>query len=233
MKLQPIRKKRLYQDIIEQIQQAIKTDQLKPGDQLPSERELAGKLSVSRTSVREAISVMESAGLVEVLQGKGVFLKNNKSNKILTKMDNLVQLQGLNLVELIEVRQGLEGQAAYLAAIRRTDEELHVIKEAYMRMAQAYAVNEIAAEEDYEFHLAVVAATKNPMLLKAVKLFTDPFLQGVHILREKSIKTGKGPMILEEHDAIYNAIAMQDPLKAQTAMWDHLLAAKKRYFIDS
>lgn len=73
MMLKPIRRKRLYQDIIEQIQLLIRDNELKPGDKLPSEREMAENLSVSRTSVREAISVMESAGLVEVLQGKGVF----------------------------------------------------------------------------------------------------------------------------------------------------------------
>ena len=233
MMLKPIRRKRLYQDIIEQIQLLIRDNELKPGDKLPSEREMAENLSVSRTSVREAISVMESAGLVEVLQGKGVFLINDENTKLLNKLDKLLNSQGLNLIELIEVRQGLEGQAAYLAAIRRSETDLQKIKSAYIKMEKAYANDLVAAEEDYEFHISVVTAAKNPMLLKAVELFTDPFLQGVNILREKSIKSGKGQIILSEHFDIYKAIEEQDELKAQTAMWNHLVAAKKRYFIDS
>ncbi|WP_303450624.1 FadR/GntR family transcriptional regulator [Oceanobacillus profundus] len=231
--LKPIRRKRLYQDIIEQIQLLIRDNELKPGDKLPSEREMAENLSVSRTSVREAISVMESAGLVEVLQGKGVFLINDENTKLLNKLDKLLNSQGLNLIELIEVRQGLEGQAAYLAAIRRSETDLQKIKSAYIKMEKAYANDLVAAEEDYEFHISVVTAAKNPMLLKAVELFTDPFIQGVNILREKSIKSGKGQIILSEHFDIYKAIEEQDELKAQTAMWNHLVAAKKRYFIDS
>ncbi|MBR3121198.1 FadR/GntR family transcriptional regulator [Oceanobacillus profundus] len=233
MMLKPIRRKRLYQDIIEQIQLLIRDNELKPGDKLPSEREMAENLSVSRTSVREAISVMESAGLVEVLQGKGVFLINDENTKLLNKLDKLLNSQGLNLIELIEVRQGLEGQAAYLAAIRRSETDLQKIKSAYIKMEKAYANDLVAAEEDYEFHISVVTAAKNPMLLKAVELFTDPFIQGVNILREKSIKSGKGQIILSEHFDIYKAIEEQDELKAQTAMWNHLVAAKKRYFIDS
>ena len=233
MMLKPIRRKRLYQDIIEQIQLLIRDNELKPGDKLPSEREMAENLSVSRTSVREAISVMESAGLVEVLQGKGVFLINDENTKLLNKLDKLLNSQGLNLIELIEVRQGLEGQAAYLAAIRRSETDLQKIKSAYIKMEKAYANDLVAAEEDYEFHISFVTAAKNPMLLKAVELFTDPFIQGVNILREKSIKSGKGQIILSEHFDIYKAIEEQDELKAQTAMWNHLVAAKKRYFIDS
>ncbi len=231
--LKPIRKKRLYQDIIEQIHLSVKEEQLKPGDKLPSEREFAEMLTVSRTSVREAISVMESANLVEVLHGKGVFLKNDENTTLLQKLDGLLNHQGLNLIELIEVRQGLEGQAAYLAAIRRSEEELQAIKHAYHHMEKAYANDNIAAEEDHEFHISVVTAAKNSMLLHAVGLFTDPFLQGVHILREKSIKTGKGKIILQEHLDIYKAIEEQNEIKAQKAMWNHLAAAKKRYFIDS
>lgn len=231
--LKPVEKqKRVYQQIIEQIRESMEKGTLKPGDKLPSERELASMMSVSRTAIREALSVMESAGLVEVLRGVGVFLKEDESSLLLNKMDSILQQRGIDLIELLEVRQGIEGQAAYLAAIRRTDSDLDNIKTAYEQMKKEYASNQVAELEDFNFHMSIVQASKNEMLGKAVKLFSDAFLDGVKQLRHKSIPSGKSEMVLQEHWDIYEAIAKQEPEKAQEAMLLHLRNAQKRYFID-
>lgn len=231
--LKPVEKqKRVYQQIIEQIKESMEKGELKPGDKLPSERDLASMMNVSRTAIREALSVMESAGLVEVLRGVGVFLKEDESSLLLNKMDNILQQRGLDLIELLEVRQGIEGQAAYLAAIRRTDSDLDNIKRAYEQMKKEYANNQVAELEDFYFHMSIVQASKNEMLLQAVKLFSDAFLEGVKQLRHKSIPSGKSEMVLHEHWVIYDAIARQEPEEAQEAMVQHLRNAQKRYFGD-
>ncbi|GIM46005.1 GntR family transcriptional regulator [Collibacillus ludicampi] len=230
MKLAPIQKKRIYQYIIEQIKASIENGELLPGDKLPSERELADKLSVSRSAVREAFSVLDSAGLVRIMQGIGVFLKEDENEELITRMNDILNPHGVNLVELLEVRQGIEGQAAYLAAIRRSEADLQKIKTAYNHLEQAVAAQQVAAEEDYAFHISVVKASQNSMLLQAVKFLSDKFLQGVHQSRSESLKIpGKSQMVLAEHVEILNAIAEQDPEKAQQAMWQHLQNVKLRY----
>jgi len=230
IKLKPIQKKRVYQEIVEQFINSIKSGNLNPGDKLPSERELAEKLSVSRNAVREAVSVMESAGLVEILQGKGTFLKEDNPAILLQRMDGLIHQSGFDLVELLEVRQGLESQGAYLAACRRTDTDLEKLKKAFEKMEKAYARHETAAEEDFEFHLAVAGAAYNKTLLKTVKLFSNSFIPGAQYLRENSIKTGKSSTVLSEHFEIYQSIKHRDQEKAEKAMRNHLGKAKERYF---
>jgi GntR family transcriptional regulator, transcriptional repressor for pyruvate dehydrogenase complex len=231
--LKPIQKKRVYQEIIAQIRDSIRNGGLKPGDKLPSERELADRLSVSRNAVREAVSVMESVGLVEISQGIGIFLKEENQDILTSRMDGLLNQQGLNLVELLEVREGLEGQGAFLAAARRTASDLEAIKIAYEKMKNAYSLNQIAAEEDYEFHIAIVTAAQNTTLLDAVKLFSDTFLLGVQQLRSRSIKAGKSQTVLSEHFEIYQAIEQQDADRAEKAMRVHIVNAKKRHLLDS
>lgn len=232
MDLKPIQKKRVYQEIIEQIKDSIRSGRLKPGDKLPSERELADRLSVSRNAVREAVSVMESAGLVEILQGIGIFLKEDHHDILTTRIDRLLNHQGLNLVELIEVREGLEGHGAFMAAKRRTAEDLERIKIAYENMQKAYELEQIGAEEDYEFHLAVVNAAKNTTLLDTVRLFSDTFIFGVQQLRKKSIRKGQSQTVLLEHFEIYEAIKHGDPERAEKAMRAHLANAKKRFQLE-
>lgn len=228
MNLEPIKKKRVYQDIIDQIRKLIASGTLKAGDQLPSERELASRLFVSRTAVREAISVLESSGIVRTHQGMGVFVREEAHDLLLFRMDNLINQQGISLVDLLEVRLGIEGQAAYLAATRRTDHDLDEIKTAYQKMENAYSIDKPAAEEDHEFHLAVVKASQNAMLVQHVMLFSDKFLKAVLELRSKSIGTKKSQEVLLEHLAIYKAIEEKDPEKSQKAMWTHLNNAMKR-----
>jgi len=232
LKLKPVQQKRVYQDIIEQIKASIESGELKPGEKLPSERELANMLSVSRTAIREAISVMASAGVVEIFRGIGVFLKEDENDKLLRRINELFQQKGINLVELLEVRQGIEGQAAYLAAIRRTESDLQKIKFAYKKMEDFYAGNQTAEKEDFEFHTSIVKATQNKMLLQSVKLFSNEFLQEVKQLRNKSIITGKSQEVLSEHLDIYEAIEKQAPENAQKAMLEHLNNANRRYFGD-
>jgi GntR family transcriptional repressor for pyruvate dehydrogenase complex len=230
LKLSPIQKKRVYQNIIEQIKASIERSELVPGDKLPSERELAERLSVSRSAVREAISVLESAGMVRIMQGIGVFLEEDRHKDLSARMNGIIHQQGMNLVELLEVRQGIEGQAAYLTAARRSQLDLKVIENAYEGLQNAVLEQKVAAAEDYQFHISIVEASRNQMLLQAVKLFSDRFQQGLHKSRSESMRIpGKSQVVLEEHLKIIEAIREQNAEKAQKAMWQHLQNVKSRF----
>lgn len=221
MNLKPIQKKRVYQEIIEQIQVLIKNGDLKPGDKLPSERELANSLSVSRSAVREAVSVLESAGLIEILPGIGIFLIEDKNNMILSRLSGTLNQQTLHLAELMDIRQGVEGQGAYLAAIFRTDEELETIREVFEGLKQSPAMR---TEAVHEFHRAVAAAAKNTTLLRIVELLLEKFSKDHEVLHV----TGEKQMLLMEYSNILDAIEGRDSEKAERAMKRHLVNVKSR-----
>lgn len=230
MKLEPIQKQRVYQNIIEQFKKSIERGELKPGDRIPSERELAEELNVSRSAVREAISVLEAARLVRILPGVGMFLEEDPNKDVMARLNEILQGSNASLVQLLEVRQAIESQAAYLAALRRTDADLKKLQMKFEALKQSVENNGIAAEEDYEFHLAIVESAYNPMLMETLKIFSDQWRSGVHKSRSQSISIpGRSLIVLEEHRKIYQAIADKDSIGAQQAMWEHIHHVKSRY----
>src|SRR5699024_8169317 len=115
MELKTISQKRIYHDIIRQISEAIEKGQIKPGERFPSERKLAARMSVSRTSIKEAISVLDSSGVVLIKPGVGVFLKDEGMDALLAEI-NAILKDSFDLVEILELRQAVESDAAYYAA---------------------------------------------------------------------------------------------------------------------
>lgn len=228
MHLVPVEKKRIYHDIIEQIKVAIENGELKPGDQLLSERKLAESLSVSRTTVKEAISVLDSAGVVTIKPGVGVFLRKNEIEDIILDI-NVILGKKVNLVELLEFRQALEGNVAYFAAIRSTPEDHLHIKTAFEKLEAAVLAESLAAVEDYDFHLAICNAAKNQLFKKVLFSVSDFFLEGLKESRSKSLKAGRAKIILEEHRRIYEAIISGDAALARKEMWDHIQKVKERF----
>ncbi len=122
--LRPIKKTRLYEGVVSQIEHLIRTKKLSPGDRLPSERELATTLGIGRASVREALRTLDSTGLIDVRSGQGAFLRNLSVDPYLASIREslsfLLDVREETLLELWEVRQGLEEQIASHAAGRRS-----------------------------------------------------------------------------------------------------------------
>ncbi|MBD2865599.1 FadR/GntR family transcriptional regulator [Paenibacillus oceani] len=231
MKFVSIQKQRVYQIVIDQIRKSVDLGELKSGDKLPSERELAEELSVSRAAVREAMSVLEAMRIVKVLPGVGIYIEEDPTKDLIARMDEMVKVGNSDLISLLEVRQAIESQAAHLAAIRRRDSDLRALEEAYGNLKQSVERNEVAAEEDYDFHIAVVEATYNPMLMEAVKFLSEKFLAGLYHSRSESIRIpGKSAIVLEEHWRIYRAIADKNAEQARKLMWEHLDNVKSRYY---
>lgn len=230
MKLSPVKKKRVYQDIVEQIKQSVEKGEVLPGEKMPSERTLATTLSVSRTSVKEAFSVLESAGVVEIKQGSGVFLRKNTTDDIIAKINTVVRGQSVDIVELMELRQAIEGDAAYYAAIRRNHEDVEKLNHAFLQLEKSVSEDRLAAEEDLAFHMSIAEAARNSVIAKVMYMVSDQLLDGLEQSRSNTLTIpGKSETILDEHRKIYEAVRDSDPQKARQAMCHHLQQVKLRY----
>lgn len=120
----PIKNTKVYEQVINQIKEMIQDGTLKKGDKLPSERDLVEQLHVSRTSIREALRVLEIVGIVECKQGEGNFIRTNFNDTLLEPLSIMFMLNDCKLEEIFELRKVIEIETAALSAERITDEEL-------------------------------------------------------------------------------------------------------------
>jgi len=228
MSFNPIKKDRASKIVIEQIKSAIQNGDFLPGDKLPPERDLAKQFSVSRGVVREAISVLEAKGVVEVKAGKGVFLNTNAQEDLFDLLNSLLEHEDSSLSELLELRQSIESQAAYYAAERRTNKELDKIRDAMNKMEDCFQKGMVAAQEDFEFHMAVAEASHNSMMVHTLRLISDFIIQGLYESRTDALLIpGQNKIAMEEHKKIYIAIRDMEPESARIAMINHLESVKK------
>ncbi|MFC4557803.1 FadR/GntR family transcriptional regulator [Virgibacillus kekensis] len=226
----PVKKKRIYQEIIEQLKQKIEEGEICYGEKLPSERMLADKLSVSRTSVKEAFSVLESAGVVEIRQGSGVYLRKNSHEDMISRINAIIHGVAVDIVELMEFRLALERDAAYYAAERGSAEEMESIYAAFRNLESAVEKNNIAAEEDLAFHMTIARAAGNSVTERVMLMLSDQIREGLIESRARTLKIpDQSRIVLEEHRAIYEAIKNGNAIEARRAMDRHLEAVKQRY----
>ena len=171
--LKPIKAKRVSDQAYEQIRDLIFRGQLKPGDQIMPERELAQALGVSRPTVREAIKKLVTMGLLEHRQGQGTFVRSIDSQREHNPLAAVIEGHDASLEELLEVRMGLEGQSVILAAQRATAEDIQVLEKALEAMLAENAAGRLGIEEDVSFHMAIAFASKNPVQVYIMKNFYD------------------------------------------------------------
>ena len=215
-----VRTSRLYEQIVQQIEDSILKGALKPGDQLPAERELAQNFGVSRTAVREAVKALREKGLVEAFSGKGTFITNGTSQAVRQSLDLMSRIgQQEGLAHLAELRQILEPEIAALAAARIEDQLLATMREAVATMDRNLHDPDAYIEADLDFHLALAEAAANPLVLSLLDSI-------VGILREQRIRifsVDGGPERGQfHHKRILAATEAHDPERARAAMRDHL-----------
>lgn len=215
---QPIQSERLYERIVDQIERRILAGDLKIGDQLPAERELAEQFAVSRTAVREAIKALREKGLVEILLGRGTFVTSGAAGAVRRSLGLLLKTEN-GFVNLEEVREILEPEIAALAATRISEEYITAMTEAVETMDTALDNVEIFVEADLDFHLALAEATQNPIIPSLMDSIID-------LLREQRKRTGnvEGGLARGQyhHKKILEAVIQRDPQAARKAMQDHL-----------
>jgi GntR family transcriptional regulator, transcriptional repressor for pyruvate dehydrogenase complex len=215
-----IRTSRLYEQIVQQIEDSILKGTLKAGDQLPSERDLALKFGVSRTAVREAVKALHEKGLVEAYSGRGTFITNGTSQAVTQSINLMMRIDQVEGSEnLAQVRQILEPEIAAMAATRIQEPQLVLMREAYSTMNGALKDPEAYIEADLDFHLALAEAAENPLILSLLDSI-------VGLLREQRLKIffhESGPERGQFHHArILAAIEKRDPDASRSAMRDHL-----------
>lgn len=229
--MKPIKKKnRLYHEVVNEIFSSISKENLKPGDKLPSERTIADSLEVSRTTVKEAISVLEANGIVAIKPGVGVFLVNQSKKVIQQEMLDALSPGRHNLAELIELRQAIEGDAAYYAAERMTQTQQKELEARYRALQEAESNGELAIEEDYAFHKAILAAANNAMMLDLMEVISEKVYSFIRQNRmETMLQPAEIRVVMDEHRLIYEAIINKDAPAAKKAMWEHLHSIKVRH----
>lgn len=216
----PIQSELLYKQIVNQIESRIEVGDLKVGDQLPPERELAAQFDVSRTVVREAVKALLQKGIVEIQPGRGTFITNGIPGAVQHALGMLRKFDSVNgSSNLVEVREILEPEIAALAATRITDEHIAAMKKAVETMETALTDAETFVEADLDFHIALAEGTHNPIILILINSIID-------LLREQRKRTGLVPSGLargqHHHKIILEAIIRRDPQAARQAMQDHL-----------
>jgi GntR family transcriptional repressor for pyruvate dehydrogenase complex len=224
--LEPIKAEKLYNIIIRRITDLINEEKLEPGDKLPSERELAVTLCVSRASVRQAIAALSAKGLLIMRQGDGTYVSDQKDD------GNPLELFGRYLAgtqidpgEILEVRIMVECEAARLCAIRADEEHLLYVQGLLERKRIAEKRGDAIAVMNKELHSAIAIGAQNKALLRIMDVVWDimssnmwPLLKREGDNRQKQIE-----LHLDQHEEIVAAICARDGEKAYQAMYRHLI----------
>ncbi|GAI15908.1 unnamed protein product [marine sediment metagenome] len=218
MSFEIIKKESTLEVIVQQIKNQIKKGILKPGEKLPSERELASLLGVSRTSVREAIKALSFSGYLEVIQGKGTYIL-----EIATQYDEIVnffsEFSNYSLDYLMEARIMLEGEFARLAAANANQKEIDVIERVFNEICNSKDTNTFFVK-DLQFHLTIAKATHNPIMNGLMKIIVEMLYKETQKIIKISEDTRENT--IETTRDLVQAIKQRDAEKAKELMSKHI-----------
>lgn len=206
-------------EIISNIREIIVSKNLEPGDKLPSERMLSEKFNVSRGNVRRAIQKLDFYGILNSIPQSGTFIANIGAIALNGIIDDILRLEDPDFKSLVETRILLELKTVKLASIRRTEEDLDLIKKALAAYTNKVLNNEDAVQEDLLFHLAIAKASGNTTLNNFMLMITPEIItnfETYHVCDKDLAHKG-----IVEHQEIYNAIKIQDPNLGKQKMKEH------------
>jgi GntR family transcriptional repressor for pyruvate dehydrogenase complex len=224
---QPVkRQEKLSVQVADQIKSLILANELKPGDRLPTERDLCDRFEVSRTVVREAISVLEAKGLLASIGGSGTYVRAIQGEDIADSIGLYIstQCQSVSLEDLMEVRRVLEVQIASMAAERATQEGIEELEQIMAAGREVMDDPAAFATKDLEFHVALARLTQNSLFEILLEPFTDALYEGRHLA---SKVPGVAQEALDLHQNILDRIKARDPEGAAREMLKHLNQSKR------
>jgi len=225
MEIQPAQKVTLIDSVKEQLLAFIRDGHLKPGDSLPSERDLMESLQVGRSSVREALRSLATMHVIEIQPGRGAFVRQPETGDLLPAETLRVLLDRDAMIEIVEARTLLEGEMAKMAAERATEDDLRRIAGILDEMERQTANIEQSLTLNAEFHLAIAQAAHNNVLLKMLQSVRD-YLEDR--LRELSQTPDGMRKSLSDHRHIYECIQSGDGKCAADAMREHLSSVRRQ-----
>ena len=214
----PIGRRKTYELVADRLIAQISSRRLKPGDALPPERELVESYAVGRSSVREALRMLESKGLIES-RGNGAFAVATLRNPLNHSLGLLLAVEEGDLHELFEVRRILEAEAAALAATRRTRDELERMTAATDAMAAGLASRDRFIEADLRFHLTIADATRNRFVSHLMHAIRDQLHRALGSIYRIP---GSADRSIDDHRRIVEAVAAEDAQAARHRMHEHL-----------
>lgn len=223
-----VRVGRASNDIVQQIKANIFEGKLTPGDRLPSEKELIEHFGVSRITVRDAMRVLESQGLVEIKVGAGggAFVTTPSAEPIAQVLTDMLRLQGISIQELVEARLVVETSIVTFAAERANQKDLDAMERAIeeARTARQEGVSRFTPFS-VNFHIALAKAAKNQVLFFTVSSFRTPFYETL----DKMIPdTHMADRAIEDHQKLLDAVSAHDAERARQVMREHLNYFQKR-----
>jgi len=221
--LKSIKIKRITEEIVSQIREQIARGELQAGDRLPSERDMAHQLGVSRPTVREALQVLEHTGFVEILQGSGTYIKDISRQSLSDPLQILIQGSDQRYKEVYEFRNAIEVWAVGLAAQRIEPEELKRLEEIITTMKEKCALKKPVDELDANFHLTIARACHNSIYFHVASTILHLYTQVAHIShKELFLSDHDQAELLADHEAIFKAIKDRDANRAKALMQHHL-----------
>jgi DNA-binding FadR family transcriptional regulator len=230
---QPLRRKRshsLAHDLVSELTQRILLGVFKPGDMLPSENGIVREHGVSRTVVREALSKLQASGLVETRRGIGSFVIERQVQGL-----RLVGETAASVLQLLELRMGLEGQAAALAAIRRSNEQVQGMRHALDDYQDLVTAGDSCIDADRRFHMLIAEATGNIYFMEMMSHFGNALIPRSRVNPSERVGASMAPhayLANLEHEAILDAIRRRDPDAARAAALLHLSNSRYRLLPD-
>jgi GntR family transcriptional repressor for pyruvate dehydrogenase complex len=229
MNFQPIKPKKVSTQIAEQIRSSILSGEFAPGDKLPPERELAEMFGVSRPSVREALNVLASSGLVMSYQGGGTVVMSLVETSSTNSLSELIRVQQDRALDVIEVRKCMESWTVWYAAQRALPDDIRRMEEIIAGMKQNLELNQPSEDLDANLHIVIARATHNVVwlhlmqsLFDAMKEFQRSVWRAVYLTLEDHL------LLFEHHSAIVAAIKAKNPQTAREALVQHLTFAESR-----
>lgn len=225
MPFQRIEAEKLAQSVVRQIEELILRGILRPGERLPSERELSERLGVSRPSLREAVSELQERGLLTSRAGAGIFVADVLGSAFSPALIRLFSSNDDAVFDYIAFRRDLEALAAERAALQASDTDLKVIDAIFRKMEAAHRKRDPSdeAELDAQFHLAIIEASHNVIMLHMMRSMFDLLREGVFFNRQIMFKNRTTrDMLLDQHRAMNEALQARDAAGARAAVEAHL-----------
>ena len=221
----PVKRQRVYAQIVEQVIDLIKRDEFPEGSQLPPERDLAQRLGVSRASLREALSALQILGLVETRSGQGTFVCAGNVSPFLRFDASWLYEDVESPFAILQARKAVEPAIAALAASLRSDRSLKHVAEILDLVDADLEDVHIFCEGDRKFHLALAQVTENPVLIAMMSIVHELMGQKLWaaLIRDTTFGTpGRLQEAAREHRRVYEAVKARDAQAAAARMREHL-----------
>jgi GntR family transcriptional regulator, transcriptional repressor for pyruvate dehydrogenase complex len=221
----------LAQGLVEELGSRIRQAQLKPGDKLPTESAIMEQFGVSRTVVREAISQLQAGGMVETRHGIGTFVLDRPAQQsgLGIGADTIITLR--DVLAILELRISMETEAAWLAASRRSEDQVAQMGEALGEMQRALAQGRTSVEADVRFHQLIAQSTGNHYFVDLLGQLGNAIIPRARVNTpglDQETAADYLDRVNREHEDIYKAILRRDPEAARAAMRTHLSNSRER-----